>query len=153
MITRYYLHGALLAFRSLLFCQSVLECYLFIYQLITMQQRIISWAYHGNLYHNFAPAAVNLNSATAMIANIKISRSPFSLSGSGISRFIAVCFLPRKQAWLIEHMTKEACLRFLSRCRVYMNAGSIQILMGIEISHLSPAYPRVKSGQMWKRMI
>lgn len=141
----------LLAFRSLLFCQSVLECYLFIYQLITMQQRIISWAYHGNLYYNFAPAAVNLNSATAMIANIKISRSPFSLSGSDISH----CLLPLEHGWLIKHLSRVACLQFLSRCRIYVTkqVAFRYLLMGIWTVHLSPVYPRVKFGQMWKRMI
>lgn len=62
-----YFHSALLSSRSLIFCQSVLQCQLFIYHLITMLQRIIYLAQHGNLYYNFTPAAADLHSVTAMI--------------------------------------------------------------------------------------
>lgn len=67
VVLQCYFHSALLSSRSLIFCQSVLQCQLFIYHLITMLQRIIYLAQHGNLYYNFTPAAADLHSVTAMI--------------------------------------------------------------------------------------
>lgn len=142
----------LLAFRSLIFCQSVVQCYLFIYHLITMQWRVISLASHGNLYYNFTPAAVNLNSATAMIAKIKISRSLFSRCGFCLSSFhlipsssVELWFIKQDKQW-----KKKVPVVSFKMWHAFGREDDIHLLSWIWVLCCSLEYPKLMLRKMEK---